>query len=188
MIDGAYIYEDDPSVPSIATGDIFSSIVEFGLPGSAGIVLTPMCDLAQEKIDLVKMAVAIPFKNYLEQTLIPEIFRSEKEYREEIEKDPAAFGQSYLSDKGKRVDSKTLRLVKEMQRVLRNVAPRKPSQYYLPGKDDPRQGFLVDFSFILSVQSERLRQIAQLARLKSPWREQLLSRYVSYSSRVGVLD
>lgn len=115
-----------------------------------------------------------------------EILRNE--YREEIEKDPAVFGQSYLNDKGKRVDVKTLRLVKEMQRILRNVAPRKPSHYYLPGKDDPRQGFLVDFSFILSVPSERLRQNAHLARLKSPWREQLLSRYVAYSSRVGVLD
>jgi hypothetical protein len=188
MIDGTYIYEDDLSVPLIATGDLFSPIVEFGITGSAGVVLTPMCDLAQEKVDRVKVAVAIPLKSYLEQILIPEIFRSEKEYREEIEQNPAVFGQSYLNDKDRRVDAKTLRLVKEMQRILRNVTPRKPSHYYLPGKHDPARGFLVDFSFILSVPGEKLRQGAQLLRLKSPWREQLLSRYVAYSSRVGVLD
>jgi hypothetical protein len=115
MIDGTYIYEDDLSVPLIATGDLFSPIVEFGITGSAGVVLTPMCDLAQEKVDRVKVAVAIPLKSYLEQILIPEIFRSEKEYREEIEQNPAVFGQSYLNDKDRRVDAKTLRLVKEMQ-------------------------------------------------------------------------
>ncbi len=188
MIEGPFIYEADLSGISVATGDLFLSIVEFGAPDSAGVVLTPMCDLAQEKIEWVKMAIAIPFKTYLEKTLIPEILRGEKEYREEIDKDATAFGYSYLNDKGRRVDAKTLRLVKEMQRVVRNVAPRRPSHFYLPGKDDPTRGFLADFSFVLSVPCEKLKQNAPLLRLKSPWREQLLSRYVSYSSRVGAPD
>lgn len=84
--------------------------------------------------------------------------------------------------------TKTLRLVKELQRIIKNVSPRRPSQYYLPGKDDPAQGFLVDFSFILSIPYDKLKEETTLFRLKSPWREQLLNRYVNYSSRVGTLD
>jgi len=188
MIDGAFIYEDDLSNILIATGDLFSPLAEFGRSDGAGVVLTPMCDLAQEKIEWVKMALAIPFKTYLSEVLIPEVLKSEKEFQGEIYKDPKAFGQSYLNNEEKRDNTKTLRLVKEMQRVLKNITPRRPAHYYLPGQHDPTQGFLVDFSLILSVPCEELKRLTPRLRLKSPWREQLLSRYVGYSSRVGTLD
>jgi hypothetical protein len=188
MIDGSYIYADNMSDILIATGDLFFPIVEFGICDCAGVVLSPMCDLAQQKIEWVKLALALKFKNYLVDILIPEALKGEKEYKEEIEKNPRAFGLSYLNDKSKRVDTKTLRLVKDLQRILQNIAPKKPSHYYLPGKEDLTNGFLVDFSYILSVPYKQLKETSPLLRLKSPWREQLLSRYVSFSLRVGTLD
>lgn len=188
MIDGPDIYENDFSGVSIATGDLFFPIDEFGIPDRGGVVLTPMCDLVQKKIKWIKLAFAIPFKLYLEEVFIPQQFKGMSEYSEEIAKDPGTFGRSYLNDPNKREDIKTLRLVKDLQKILRNTSPKMPSHYYLPGKEEPKQGFLVDFSYISSVSNNKLEKQKALTRLKSPWREQLLNRYVNFSSRVGTPD
>ena len=189
MIDGHEIYDgEDVSEMPIATGDLFAPIGEFGRPDYGGVVLTPLCDLAQEKSEWVKLARATPFQIYLEEELLPNHFKGHNEYREEIAKDPQAFGQSYLRDESNREDRKTLSVVNQLQRVLENVSPPKLSHYYLPGKENRTQGFLVDFSYISSIPYEELTKRTRLMRLKSPWREQLLNRYVSFSLRVGTLD
>ena len=80
-IDGAAIYEIVlPELP-VATGDLYSQVTEFGNTGSSGIVLTPMCDLAQGKVEWVKLAQAIPFKTHLEQTFLPESLKGHNEYQ-----------------------------------------------------------------------------------------------------------
>jgi hypothetical protein len=188
MIDGSEIYEDDVSDMPIATGDLFSPIDEFGRSDYAGVVLTPLCDLAQSKSEWVKLARAIPFQIYLAEEFLPERFKGYKEYRDEINQNPQAFGWSYLHDEAKRDDSLTVRLVKDLQRILENVSPMRLSHYYLPGKDDATQGFIIDFAYITSVPYEELTQRTRLTRLKSPWREQLINRYASFSLRVGTLD
>jgi len=50
------------------------------------------------------------------------------------------------------------------------------------------RGFLVDFSHIFSIPMNELKNQQPLLRLKSPWREQLLNRYIGYSLRIGTLD
>jgi hypothetical protein len=188
MIDGREIYEEDISDMAIATGDLFFPIGEFGRQDYGGIVLTPLCDLAQDKSEWVKLARATPFQIYLEEEFLPSHFKGHNEYREDIAKDPQAFGQSYLRDENNRENRKTLSLVNNLQRILENVSPMKLSHYYLPGKDDATQGFIIDFAYITSVPYEELTQRTRLTRLKSPWREQLINRYASFSLRVGTLD
>ena len=188
MIDGHEIYEEDILDMPIATGDLFSPMGELGRPDFGGVVLTPMCDLAQNKCEWVKLARAIPFQIYLEEEFLPEHFKGYPEFRDEIARDAQAFGWSYLHKADKREDKFTVRLVKELRRILENVSPRRLSHYYLPGEADRTQGFLVDFSYISSVPYEALIKRTRLTRLKSPWREQLLNRYVSFSLRVGTLD
>lgn len=188
MIVGTAVYEEAlPDLP-IATGDLYAPLPEFGESDSAGVVLTPMCDLAQGKVAWVKLAQAIPFKNYLERSLIPQGLKSRNQYRALAEAELMALGQAYVNQPAQRETLTTLSLVKEMMSFMKNIDPKKSAHYYLPGKEDPTQGYLVSFSFILSVPCERLQNSVPTLRLKSPWREQLLSRYVSYSSRVGTPD
>jgi len=92
-IDGQEIYVGNLSAGPVVTGDLFSSIIASGNPELAGVVLTPLCDLAQEKVEWVKLAVAYPFQAYLEEVFIPQHFKGIEKYRELIEKDPKKFWQ-----------------------------------------------------------------------------------------------
>lgn len=78
--------------------------------------------------------------------------------------------------------------MRDLKRIFENSNPLKDSYYYLPGKDDRTDGFLIDFSHVFSVLFEQLQTMKPLLRLKSPWREQLLNRYIGYSLRIGALD
>ncbi len=188
MIDGTAVYEDvSPDLP-VATGDLYAPLSEFGDLDSAGIVLTPMCDLAQGKVEWVKLAHATPFKRYLEQSIIPRQFKGLNEYRAETEEQLLKVAQEYVNDPKRRLDTTTLKLLKPLREIMKNVDPKRASSYYLPGKNAPTQGYLISFSFVLSVRYEKLQETRPVLRLKSPWREQLLSRYVSYSSRIGTPD
>jgi len=187
-VDGPEIYDDDLFGEPILTGDLFEPLSAFGKPDCAGVVLTPACDLTQEKVEFVKFALAVRFQAYLEELLIPQRFKDTKEYNEEIAQDSKIFGQSYVRDPAKRINAITLRLVPELQRIFENVNPLKASHYYLPGKEIRTHGYWVDFSCIFSASYDQLKNSKPLLRLKSPWREQLLNRYVSYSLRIGTLD
>jgi len=188
MIDGSEIYTDDLSELPVATGDLYFPVDGFERPDCGGIVLTPMCDLAHEKIQWVKMASAIPFRTYLVEEFIPAALKSRNEFREEIAQDPIAFGEKFLSTPSLQENSKVLGLVKNLEKILRNVSPLKPSHYYLPGKNEPAKGFLVDFTHITSIPYQILKSQTPTSRLKSPWREQLVNRYIGFSLRVGTED
>ncbi len=190
QIDGPDIYHDDLPAGPILTGDVFTDLEGSGGGASSGVVLTPMCDLAHDKCEWVKLALALPFSIYLAEVFIPERLKSTKEYREEILKNPSAFGKVYLEDKKNREVNMTWKLVKELKRILENLDPRKLSLYYLPGKETKERdkGFIVDFSHIFSARFQSLKERTPLLRLKSPWREQLLNRYVSFSLRIGTPD
>jgi len=140
------------------------------------------------KAQWVKLALAVPFRRYLEKEVIPAHFKGVTEYKDAVAGDAGLFGRNYLNDEKRRDDKKTIGLAKQIGKIVANVAPRKPSHYYLPGKDSPAAGFLVDFSNVTSVPFSILRESGLLTRLKSPWREQLLGRYVNFSSRVGTPD
>jgi len=188
MINGPEIYTNDLSEQLIATGDLFFPVDAFGRSDCGGVVLTPVCDLAHQKIQWVKLAKATLFRTYLIEEFIPMQLKDVKEFSEQISQDPTAFGITFLCDKNSRVNRHILRLVKNLKRVLENVSPFKSSHYYLPGKDKPIEGYLVDFSHITSVPYQDLKAQRLVSRLKSPWREQLLNRYIGFSLRIGTED
>lgn len=187
-VDGPDIYEDDISSMPIATGDLFMPIPSPFGHDDAGVVLTPMCDLAQEKTPWIKFAWAQPFAQYLAEEFLPRELKGQKEYTADIERDPHRFGRDYLDHSDRQDDVKTLGLVRRLQQIMSNTNPPQPSRFYLPGKNDRRDGFLVDFSCIFSVAWTDLEPPLLSRRLKSPWREQLLTRYTSFSMRVGTAD
>lgn len=188
MIEGAAIYEEVTPDLSVATGDLYTPLPEFGEPDAAGIVLTPMCDLAQGKAEWVKLAHAIPFRKFLEQNVIPQEFKGRNEYRALTADALLELAQTYAASSARRETKITLGLVKPLREIMKNVDPRRAACYFLPGKGAPTEGYLVSFSFVISVSFEKLRATSPLLRLKSPWREQLLGRYVTHSSRVGTPD
>jgi len=187
-IDGPEIYGDDLSGSPIATGDIFSPVAAYQEMECAAVVLTPMCDLAQGKSEWVKLAIAHDLQSYLEKYFLPQRFQSMIEYRDLTKEEFERHVQAYVRDEKKRVNSITLRLISDLKRMFENTNPLKLSHYYLPGRDNRKQGFVVDFSHVFSTPFERLKLMTPLLRLKPPWREQLLCRYVAYSLRIGTLD
>jgi hypothetical protein len=188
MTETMAIYEEVHKDLPLATGDLYASLPEFGNPDSAGIVLTPMCDLVQGKVEWVKLAQAIPFKTYLQQSLIPLALKDRPKYRGFASAQMLELGETLLNQSTRREINETLSFVKTIAEFMRNVDPKKSAHYYLPGKDESTQGYLVSFSFVLSVRREELQKRTPLLRLQSPWREQLLSRYISHSARVGTPD
>jgi len=188
MIDGSEIYADDLSELPVATGDLYFPVDGFERPDCGGIVLTPICDLAHEKTPWVKTAIAIPFWTYLAEEFIPAELKNRNEFKEWIEQDSIAFGEAFLSEPSLQEDKIVVALVTNLKKILQNVSPLKSSHYYLPGKNEPTKGFLVDFTHIISISYQILKSQTPLSRLKSPWREQLVNRYVGFSLRVGTDD
>jgi hypothetical protein len=188
---GHEIYEEYDSSMRIATGDLFSPVEEFGRSDFAGVVLTPMCDLAQGKTEWVKLALAMPLKIYLAEQFIPKEMTGKKYFQEMLEQDPKSFGYSFMNNDLNgigRDNNKTSGLVNNLAKILKNTSPIKLSHYYLPGKEKLTEGFLVDFSHVMSVSYDELCERSLLLRVTSPWREQLLNRYIGYSLRVGTKD
>jgi len=185
MINGPDIYTEDFSEQPIATGDLFFPVKTFGEDNCGGVVLTPLCDLAQEKTTWVKLAKAIPLRDYLVKEFIPAQFKGYPEFKTQVAEDPATFGNRFLEDKNSRVNKDVLGLVKNLKKVIENISPLKASHYYLPGKDNPAKGYLADFSHISSVPINELADQTPVSRLKSPWREQFLNRYIGFSLRIG---
>lgn len=188
MTNASDIYEKVRADLPLATGDLYAPLPEFGEADSAGIVLTPMCDLARGKVEWVKLAHAVPFKTYLQRSLIPKEFKTRPKYVNFTPAQLLELGETLLNQPAQRETNETLSFVKTIAAFMRNVDPQKAAHYYLPGKDDPAQGYLVSFSYILSVRCADLEKRVPQLRLRSPWREQLLSRYISHSARVGTPD
>ncbi len=188
MINGSEIYTTDLSEQSIVTADLFFPVDAFGRADCGGIVLTPLCDLAHGKTEWVKLAKAIPFEKYLAEEFIPTQLKSFSEFREQIAQDPTSFGETFLQNPGSRVNKHIFSFVKNLKKILENISPLKASHYYLPGKNELTKGFLIDFSYITSVPYTKLETQTITFRLKSPWREQLLNRYIGFSLRIGTED
>ena len=188
MINSNEIYSTDLSELPVVTGDLFFPVESFARSNCGGVVLTPLCDLAHQKTGWIKLAQALPFETFLIEEFLPLEFKNTKEYQDDIIKDPIEFGRRFLEEISYRDNKMLLRITKKLAKIFRNVSPIKPSHYYLPGLDNARNGFLVDFSHIASISYETLAKDKPISRLKSPWREQLVNRYVGFSLRVGTED
>ncbi len=154
----------------------------------AGVVITPMCYLIQAKVEFVKLASSQCFRTYLQEIFIPQYLKNMPEYKNDLAtRGEESVGSRFLEREKEREDVTTLRFVADLIKIVRNEKPIQECFYYLPSKDksDRKNGFLVDFSHIFSLPYEKFVGKKPIMRLKSPWREQLLNRYVGYSLKVG---
>ena len=127
MINGPDIYTEDLSERPIATGDLFYPVKKFGEDNCGGVVLTPLCDLAQEKTQWVKLAKVVPLREYLAKEFIPAQLKCQPEFRAQIAENPVIFGNMFLDDKNSRVNKNILGLVKNLKKIIENTSPLKTS-------------------------------------------------------------
>lgn len=190
-VDGADIYQSDLFEGSIATGDVFDNVQDEHGVTRCGVVLTPMCDLAQGKARMVKMAEANTLREFLVSEFLPAKLRSFHEYQhdlEQLKEQPAEYCTQFMEDSD-RPAVVSLRCVKDLQRMVANTNPLHPADFFLPSRAEPAvTAHVVDLSHVFSVPQANFADLRPAKRLHSPWREQLLSRYVAVSMRVGTKD
>ncbi len=130
------------------------------------IILTPTCDIAHKKVDHHRFAVLEPFPLFflkICQEVIGDEFVALKD----------------LPGKQKDKISNKLRL------TIRNAWPR---YHFLPKEGRFKVNRIIDFEVIFSVPLNTFLSASQVARLESPYREELVHRYSHHTMRIGTED
>ena len=133
-----------------------------------GILLTPVCDISQDRVSFYKFCPVLPFKVIFFQKLKDDINVSYEDF----------INSTYGSKKKDRI-------LQYIPRVLNNQFDRYHWLGKLPNEEDY---WLVDYHLVetLSVEQFELIRVNRLYKLLSPIRESVLSRYSNYSGRVGL--
>lgn len=131
------------------------------------VILTPTCDIAQEKVDFHRFTVLQPFPLFF-LGVCQEVFGN---------------GPINLSTISK---TKKERIKNKLERTIRNAWPR----YHFLSKE---QGIFetnrfIDFEVVISVPIEAFSPDLRIARLKSPYKEELIHRYSHHTMRIGTED
>jgi len=165
------IYCSVGATERVDQGDVFQNIYFPSVDKDvSAIVITPTCDLEQDKADFIKYVSVVS----LNQVII--------QIAEHNDIDSSFFKSgAYLPGK------KTKSLLESFKKNIR-------------GDLFPRYYFLDEYAGIFPACFADLQQIFvvparlvyaeyldnRLARLRSPWREEIVARYSGYSMRVGV--
>jgi len=156
--------------PSWDQGDIVESVY-FPGPDSRlpAVLVTPACDLEQEKVSLWTFVALFP-----DIAIAKEVAKREK-------------GSLLVDDSGL-VSLQSGKQRAHLERKLQELMKQRFSRYHwLPitiGKED---GHVVDFSVVTSLPSEEVHTRAvRIASMNSSWREELPARFAAYIGRVGV--
>ena len=137
------------------------------------VVISPACDLQHNKADFVKFVSTVPFELVARRILLDHSKIDEVDFES---------GEVISSRK---CDG-AIKALK--QNVDGDLLPR---YYLLPSHTDLLPDSYIDLQrvFVLQVQNLFDSYIAnRVARIASPWREQLAERYSGYSGRVGTPD
>lgn len=125
-----------------------------------GLVLTPTCDFAQNKVELVQVCALIPAWDFI---------------REMLQTD----WKNFNSDKK----------IKDIQGKVKELIRLRFPRYHwfapLPNTTIPLIG---DFQNVTSLPFLELEKLEIIAELISPYREQVPARYAAYMGRVGTPD
>lgn len=155
---------------AIMTGDIFKTTEEF----KYGIILTPKCDLMQRKTKKVLICYGFPLKRLY--------FRN----------------KNYPPHKNDPVIAKLHEEKLPMINIAENVKKRYlenarglPNALQVMWHFNPKegtQGICLDFNNVQSVEISRVNKWRRLARIDSPYIDEILQRYGSLASRIGSLE
>lgn len=137
------------------------------------VALNPTCDFHNGKANSVILAYLIPAKYVLERN---------EEYKQQTDAltEEARRGAEHASKK----KSSTIR--KFIGKIIDNAEPRR--HFFLRGIEDTGlPNVFVDFQQIGSFPFDFVVEKSKvIAKVKSPWREQLATHYASYMMRIGV--
>lgn len=175
---GLHVFEDVDASSQLDQGDLFVNIV---FPGTKvevdAVLITPACDLEQNKTDFCLLISTMDALRAV-SSIISGVVAVKSQ--EEVLK-----GNRPLSKKERE------NAVKWLQR--NSTGAHVQRLYFLPGtqgKNDSTPARFLDFqkSFIYETSSlEKLRD-KRILRVRSPWREQIATRFSAYVTRVGTED
>jgi hypothetical protein len=147
-------------------GDIVAGVY-FAADDAAhpAVLVTPACDIAQEKVDLWTFVRVFP-----ELEVAAAVIASELQGKTATE----------LTKKQRESACK---------RLGELLGQRYQRYHWLPPWSGGGPGHVADFTWVTAMPVEEIKRGSQrLARLKSSWREELPARYASYMARVGTED
>lgn len=153
---------------AVMTGDIFETAEKF----KYGIILTPKCDLIQGRTKKVLVCYGFPLKktyfrnkNYPPHKNDPVIAKLHEE-------------QHSMIDIARSVEKRYLKgTLPNALPVMWHFSPRKGTQ-----------GICLDFNNVQSVEIAEVKKWKRLARIDSPYIDEILQRYGSLVSRIGTLE
>lgn len=155
----------------IDQGDVFVDIYFAATAERVNaVVISPTCDLEHNKADFVKFVSTVSFKLVARNILL-----------DHSRIDEFDFGSGEAISQRKYDGA--------INALKRNInGDLLPRYYFLPGYSDSLPNSYLDFQkvFVNQVQQVFDSYIAnRVARIASPWREQIAERYSGYSGRVG---
>jgi CheY-like chemotaxis protein len=158
------VYQFPPEAEFRQSGDLLRRKDDQVHESTLYVILTPTCDLVSKKGSRILIAEA--------QILAEATFQPVKE----------------LSEKWHKREQLAGRKKKEFDRELRTFLTQGllPRIHFLPPTAITGPPRVVDFSALSLVSRDELETLVPVAALDSPFREQLLARYGSFASRVGV--
>jgi len=153
--------------PDWDQGDIVDAVYFAAIDQSApGVLVTPACDIEQDKVDLWTFVILHP-----DTVVAGNILQAEFPWL-------ASGG----SPTGKQLEAMD-------KRVRELIGQRYPRYHWLPAAIGACAAHVADFSCVTAVPIEEVKaKSKRVARLMSSWREQVPARYVAYMGRVGTLD
>jgi len=167
------IYEDVNSSLKIDQGDVFTSIPFPAIEANVNAVLiTPTCDIEQDKAFFLKFVATVP----------PYVVVSTIAAGVGIEESALKSGKPLNRKQADR-----------LMRGIRNNATGNllPRFYLLTEYLNTIPASYLDFQRVFVVLYEQVINEyldERIARILSPWREDIVARYSGYSMRVGVPD
>ncbi len=131
------------------------------------VILTPTCDIARDKVEHHRFTVLQPLPLFF-LTLCQEVFG----------KDPIVLPNISQTRKNK--------IKSKLDRAIKNSWPR---YHFLPtAKGVFKTNRIIDFEVVVSVPINTFSTKLRIARLKSPYKEELIHRYSHHTMRIGTED
>lgn len=159
-------FSDDVEQSAIYSDVDFRVIDEKG----AGIVLTPECDIQQQKVETVLLARIVPLVDILEYWLVKKGLSH-----------GVISGLEPLPDTGPRRKG----LVKEFSKIY--MTNRALQYFFLPGLDEVLDDSFVCYDITVTTKIDILAsENKKLALLRSPFKEAVPVHFAAFMGRVGL--
>ncbi len=167
------IYEDVEPQAGVDQGNVFTDIYLPAIEARVtAIVVTPTCDLEQDKAQFIK------FISTVELTFVIKIIADSVGIEESVFTSGDAISRGQYNS-----------LIKVLRK--NTTGDFLPRYYLLPEYPGLLPALYLDFQRVFVVPFQQVIQeylTNRVARVASPWREQIAARYAGYSMRVGTLD